>query len=37
MEDLGLTFQAEDDFFGSKVTHDLIPGWRDVPVTKDNR
>ena len=37
VEDLGLTFCVDDDFFGSKVHHNLLPGGSDIPVTNDNR
>ncbi|GAX84732.1 hypothetical protein CEUSTIGMA_g12154.t1 [Chlamydomonas eustigma] len=37
VEDLGLTFVVEDDFFGSKTRYELLLGWGDVPVTNDNR
>ncbi len=37
LEDLGLIFVVEDDYFGSTSTHELLPGWGDVPVTADNR
>eukprot|EP00955_Chlamydomonas_euryale_P105996 365674-Chlamydomonas_euryale.AAC.13 len=37
VEDLGLTFNVDDDFFGSKRSYELLPGWGDVPVTNDNR
>ena len=32
VEDLGLSFVVEDDFFGSTVRHELLPGWGDVSV-----
>ncbi|PNH11212.1 E3 ubiquitin-protein ligase [Tetrabaena socialis] len=35
--DLGLTFSAETDFFGSAVHHELLPGRGDEPVTNDSR
>lgn len=34
--DLNLTFSVDDDHMGRVVTHELIPGGRAVPVTKDN-
>jgi hypothetical protein len=37
VEDLGLTFIMEEDFFGQTRKHELLPGWGDVPVTSDNR
>lgn len=35
--DLGLTFSVDEDFMGSIVTHELIPGGKMIPVTKDNK
>ena len=37
LEDLGLCFATEDDFFGSTTQHELLPGGVDMPVTADNR
>ncbi|KAH1003133.1 ubiquitin-protein ligase E3B isoform X1 [Dendroctonus ponderosae] len=34
--DLNLTFSVDDDHMGRVVTHELVPGGRAVPVTKDN-
>lgn len=37
LEDLGLSFTLEEDFFGQTRKHELLPGWGDTPVTNDNR
>ena len=37
VEDLGLTFTVEEDFFGQTRHHELLPGWGDTAVTADNR
>ncbi|KAI1292289.1 Ubiquitin-protein ligase E3B [Halotydeus destructor] len=35
--DLGLTFSVDEDCMGKIVTHELMPGGRAVPVTKETR
>ncbi|KRZ11499.1 Ubiquitin-protein ligase E3B, partial [Trichinella zimbabwensis] len=37
MNDLGLTFACDEDILGEVVTHELRPGGRTIPVTKENK
>lgn len=36
VEELGLTFSVSHLELGKVLEHDLLPGGRDIPVTKDN-
>eukprot|EP01134_Creolimax_fragrantissima_P006575 CFRG6575T1 len=36
VEDLGLTFSADEDIFGKPQTTDLVPGGSAIAVTNDN-
>ena len=33
VDDLGLYFSVEDNFFGASTTHDLLPGGSGIPVS----
>lgn len=36
VSDLNLTFSVDEDHMGKVITHELVPGGKAVPVTKDN-
>ena len=36
-EVMGLTFIVEYDSWGAKVTEELLPGGKDIPVTQENK
>ena len=35
--DLGLDFTVEDDTFGARTVHSLVPGGANIAVTNDNK
>ncbi|KAG0348993.1 Ubiquitin-protein ligase E3B, partial [Podila humilis] len=37
VEDMGLTFSLDEEMFGSHQSIELIPGGREIVVTKENR
>lgn len=36
-EDLGLSFAVEEEAFGRRIEHELLPGGADVAVTNANK